>query len=223
MSLTRVSRKARTSRTISLLVTCSLLAITIIQLPKAADLMHELQSQKEQQAGLLSGELAPQRSVELDEKLEELRSEVSRYEKSMLGIEQMPKIQSELMELAMNSNCKLRKSVGQSGNTKPWVAANHADNVNAFGENESPYQLSVEQLSLLLEGSLDESFDFLRKLRERQWLMKCTSVTFSRSPEDSGRLSIEVSLSFYKLTKSKTVEEPELIEWREGSRAESVL
>lgn len=223
MSLTRVSRKARTSRTFSLLVTCSLLAITIIQLPKAADLMHELQSQKEQQAGLLSGELAPRRSVELDERLEGMRSEVARYEKLMLGIEQMPEIQSELLELAMNSNCKLRKSVGQSGNSKPWIAENHADNENAFGDNESPYQLSVEQLSLNLEGTLDETFEFLRKLRERQWLMKCTSVTFGRSPENGGQLSVEVSLSFYKLTKSKTFEETELIEWREGSRAESVL
>ncbi len=216
MSAMRVSSRVRKSRTYSLLGTCGLLAITVIQLPKAVDLLHELRSRHAHQSGMMSGALTPKRSAELDQQLQELNAELAELEGAMIGVDQMPDIQSELMEDANGCHCRLRKAVGQTGAAEDWMAE-QGQSANQVGgmQEESPYQLAKEHLNLSLEGTLEQTLDFLGRLRKHHWLMKVSRISLSRSLDDDGRLAAEISLSFYKLTKTEQ-EQEHLIDWQSG-------
>lgn len=219
MRSARVSRRTRTNRTYSLLGTCGLLAITVIHVPEAADLLHQLRARRAVHSGLLTGASAPQRSAELDEQLAQLNQELQHYERAMIGVEEIPALQSELMELARESQCKLRKSVSQSGASHSWTQQREGDSneEEEYDSEESPYKLVTAQLNLSWEGTLEQTFDFLSRVRAQDRLMKFSQISFARSPDGSGRLSVEVNLSFYKLTRTQLSEE-EFIQWREGSR-----
>lgn len=219
MKTVRVSSRVRTNRTYSLLGTCALLVLTVIQLPRASDLFQQIRFQQSQYAGLLSGELAPARSVELEGELNRLRSECQAHESAMISGVQLPKVQSELMDMAREHGCQLRKSVSQPGETETWnsLRRERMTQDELFDAGESPYQLAVEQLSLTLEGSVEQTFDLLQAVKKQGWLSKVSQVSFARSPERADRLMIEATIAFYKLTKSSP-EQSELIQWREGAR-----
>ena len=219
MRRTGASMRSRTSRRFSLLGTCGFLGVTIVLLPSAADLIRELRSLQSNRVKLMSGDHAPQRSEELDAQLNTLRNDLAGYEEAMIGVDEMPFVQSELMELARESECQLRKSVGQSGATEDWLT--ESDEEADPGDVEysiegSPYQLSTERLSLSLQGTLEQTFDFLSKMQSHNWLMRVSSLTVSRSREEEHVLATEVNLSFYELNENDDHDQTELIQWSEG-------
>ncbi len=220
---------SRTNRRFFLLGACGILAITVIQVPSVADLWEQVRSQQRARGEMVDGLSTPNRLTQLTEQLEGVQSQLRDFELSMVGMDLMPTIQSELMELARASGCQLRKAVIQSGATETWepekmepsqeeLEAELADPAAmSITEQESPYRLSTEQLSLSLTGSLKQTFDFLDRIRERKWLMRVAQISFSRDAEGTDQLVVEASLAFHKLVRhdgAETEAEP----WREGSR-----
>ncbi len=217
--------RARTNRRFSLLGACGLLAITVIQVPGLADLWEQARVQnvrrQEIEAGSLTG-----RSAQLEQKLLDVMAELNSAEQAMVGSEMMPTIQSELMEMAKNSNCQLRKAVIQAGSSESWEPEKLAQNDDELDEGEvaepeNSYSLSTEQLSLSLTGTLAQIFDFLERVRHKTWLMRVAQINFSRDPESQGQLSVEANLAFYKLVR-EAKNNTETVQWREGSRASKV-
>lgn len=219
---------SRTNRRFFLLGACGILAITVIQVPSVADLWGQVRSQQRARGDLVDGLSAPNRLTQLNEQLESVQAQLHDFELAMVGMDLMPTIQSELMELARASGCQLRKAVIQAGATETWepekteptqeeLEAELADPAAmAITEQESPYRLSTEQLSLSLTGSLKQTFDFFDRIRERKWLMRVAQISFSRDADGSGQLVVEASLAFHQLVRldGAEAEEP----WREGSR-----
>lgn len=199
------------SRRFFVLGACGLLTITVIQVPAVADLWEQLSSQYAAQSEMQGGMSPAERVARLEECAAKVRGELSTYEQSMVGVEQMPSIQSELMDLARASGCQLRKAVVQAGSTETWeaeqplqeeedVEAESPDSVPAslLGE-ESPYQLTTEQLSLSLTGTLKQTFDFLDRVQAQPWLMRVAQINFSRDADGGSQLNVEANLAFYKL------------------------
>lgn len=223
MKSTVTNSRARTNRKFSLLGACGLLAITVTQLPNLADLWKQLRSEQAHRTEMVAGISAPQRSAKLEEQLGEVQSRLAAFDAAMVDISMMPTIQSELMELARLSGCQLRKAVILAGASESWepeVTEDVPSEESGYAR-QSPYTLTTEQLSLSLTGTLDQSFDFLQRLRRRPWLMRVAQINFSRDPEGGGQLFFEASLAFYKLIKKES-EETELVQWRDGARATAV-
>jgi hypothetical protein len=217
---------SRTNRRFFLLGACGILAITVIQVPSVADLWEQVRSQHRARGEMVS---TPDRLTELNEQLESVQAQLRDFELAMVGMDLMPTIQSELMELARGSGCQLRKAVIQAGATETWepekpessqeeLEAELADPAAmSITEQESPYRLSTEQLSLSLTGSLKQTFDFLDRIQERKWLMRVAQISFSRDADGADQLVVEASLAFHKLVRHSGPE-VEAEPWREGSR-----
>ncbi len=230
MKPTTTNGISRTNRRFFLLCACGILAITVIQVPSVADLWRQVRSQHKARGDMYKGLAAPDRLAGLDEQLASVKAELSDLERSMVGMDLMPKIQSELMELARDSGCQLRKAVIQSGSTVTWepektepsqaeLEAEMADPAAMrVAEKESPYRLSTEQLSLSLTGTLKQTFDFLDRIRERNWLMRVAQISFSRDADGRGQLVVEANLAFHKLVRQEMADAEPVLR-REGSRA----
>ncbi len=220
------SSKARTNRRYSLLGACGFLAITVIQVPNVADLCKQLRSQHVHRAKMLDDDSGPDRIAQMQKQLERVKTELETIGQSMIGIDRMPAIQSELMELARSSGCQLRKAVIQAGSSEIWEAEKLAPSEEEEAEqrfiaSESPFSLTTEQLSLSLTGTLAQTFDFLDRVRQRTWLMRVAQINFSRDPDGGGQLIVEANLAFYKLVHQEK-STSESVKWREGSRAKQI-
>lgn len=224
--------KSRATRKLFLLGACGLLAITVIQVPRLADLWGQVAFQQEQTAQMLAGLGETEKTQELAKQLAEVESELHAIEVMMVGIEKMPTIQSVLMELARDSGCQLRKAAIQSGTSLRWELEN-AD--IAAGESEpllpgpipataalpemnpeSHYQLTTAQISLTLNGTLAQTLDFFDRVHQQPWLMRVAQINLSREGEDNGQLVVEANLAFHKLVRQEK-SEVESMPWR-GSK-----
>jgi len=233
MRATTTSGTGRTSRRFFLLGACGLLAITVIQVPYVADLWEQRKSQRLAAHESAGGFSASERAARLEQYTQSTRDELARFEQSMVGVEMMPTIQSELMDLARASGCQLRKAVVQASATEIWEpekppASDEEPEYDPQApaplsqfEEESPYRLATEQLSLSLTGTLAQTLDFLDRVREQSWLMRVAQINFSRDTEGRGQLNVEASLAFYKLVQQASTSN-ESVQWREGSRAGKV-
>ncbi|MCC7337062.1 MAG: hypothetical protein IT422_18375 [Pirellulaceae bacterium] len=227
------TEKSRATRRFFLLGACGLLAITVIQVPRLADLWGQMASQQEQTAQMLAGLAETEQTQELTKQLVKVQGELQAIELTMVGIEQMPTIQSDLMELARDAGCQLRKAAVQPGSSLTWELENEdvADgesepplpgqlpDVPAMPEMnpESPYRLTTEQISLTLTGSLIQTLDFLDRVHQQPWLMRVAQIHLSRDGENNGQLVVEANLAFHKLVR-EAKSETESMPWRETSR-----
>lgn len=213
------------NRRFSLLGACGLLAITVIQLPNLADLWEQARSQRTRYHEIQAGDSAG-RSAQLQQKLDDVLAELGTAEAAMVSVEMMPAIQSELMEMAKNSNCQLRKAVIQAGSSETWVPEKPGQTEDELNEDDladasHTYLVTTQQLSLSLTGNLEQMFDFLNRVYRKTWLMRVAQINFSRDPEGQGLLSVEANLAFYKLVRQENSDAGSL-QWREGSRASKV-
>jgi len=227
--------KSRATRKLFLLGACGLLAITVIQVPRLADLWGQVASQQEQTAHMLAGLAETEQTQELAKQLAKVQSELQAIELTMVGMEQMPTIQSALMELARDAGCQLRKAAIQPGSSLPWELENEG---SAVGESapplpgqaqasavptlseinpERPYRLNTEQISLTFTGSLTQTLDFLDRVHQQPWLMRVAQINLSREGENNGQLVVEANLAFHKLVR-QAKSESESMPWREASR-----
>lgn len=230
MTSTIIGGISRTNRRFFLLGACGILALTVIQVANVADLWEQARSQQRVQGELVEGLSTPNGLSEVDEQIDSVRAELTDFELSMVGMDLMPTIQSELMEMARASGCQLRKAVIQSGSTETWepltevpspeeIDAELADPAAmSMTEQESPYRLSTEILSLSLSGTLKQTFDFLDRIREKKWLMRVATISFSRDVDGTDQLGVEASLAFHKLVCHKGMD-AEGEAPREGSRS----
>ena len=214
-----VTSKSRATRRFSLLAASGLLVITVIQVPRLADLWGHMASQQEQTAQMLAGLAETEQSQELAKQLAEVQNELQAIELTMVGIEQMPTIQSDLMELARNSGCQLRKAAVQSGSSLTWELEKEDRVVEetepplpgksaampALPEmtNESPYRLTTEQISLTLTGTLIQTLDFLDRVHQQPWLLRVAQINLSREGDNDGQLVVEANLAFHKLVRQE--------------------
>jgi Tfp pilus assembly protein PilO len=195
----------------------------VILLPGLVDVWDVLKSRSTYRAEMIAGIAEPHRSAQLDAQLEEVKASLTEYERSMVSAESMSAVQSELMELAQQSGCQLRKVVTQTGNTQSWepeVSANPQDEAGIQPE-ESPYLLDSEQLNISLTGTMMQTLDFLDRVESRPWLMRVAQVSISRDPDGGGRMFVEANLAYYRLKKTESGQS-ELVQWREGSRGTQV-
>ena len=211
-----------TTRIITLLGTCGLLALTVIQVPGLADQWDELGSRiarhHEHEAG-------PEKSNAVDqitEQLTRVHHDLQSLQDLMIDASQLPNVQSELLETARSSGCQIRKVAIQSGSAEIWAPEQKGDQTefDPLVEIEDSYSLSTEQISLSLTGSFDQTSSFLAKIREKPWMMRVTQISFSKVHEEKERLAVEATLAFVKLSKSESG--TETVNWREGSRAAQV-
>lgn len=229
MRATTTSGTSRTSRRFFLLGACGLLAITVIQVPHVADLWDQWKSQRLASLDAAGGFSAAERTARLEQHIQLTRDELNQLEQSMVGVEMMPAIQSELMDVARASGCQLRKAVVQAGSTETWEPEKPTEveeepevdpqapvALSQIGE-ESPYRLTTEQLSLSLTGTLAQTFDFLDRVRSETWLMRVAQINFSRDAEGGGQLNVEANLAFYKLVR-QAEGSTEAVPRRDGSR-----
>lgn len=229
MTSTIVGGIGLTNRRFFLLGACGILALTVIQVPDVADLWDQARTQRQVRGELVDGLSSPNRLTKINEQIDSVTAELTDFDLSMVGMDLMPSIQSELMEMARASGCQLRKAVIQSGSTETWeplkevpspedLEAELADPAAMrMTEQESPYRLSTETLSLSLSGTLKQTFDFLDRVQEKKWLMRVATINFSRDADGTDQLGVEASLAFHKLVRhTGTVVEGETP--REGSR-----
>lgn len=229
MTSTIVGGIGLTNRRFFLLGACGILALTVIQVPDVADLWDQARTQRQVRGELVDGLSSPNRLTKINEQIDSVTAELTDFDLSMVGMDLMPTIQSELMEMARASGCQLRKAVIQSGSTETWeplkevpspedLEAELADPAAMrMTEQESPYRLSTETLSLSLSGTLKQTFDFLDRVQEKKWLMRVATINFSRDADGTDQLGVEASLAFHKLVRhTGTVVEGETP--REGSR-----
>ncbi len=205
-------RKPSATRKLWLLCAGGLLAITVIQVPRLADLWRQLASQREQTAQMLAGLAESDQTQRLAQQVLEVQRELQAVESKMVAIEQMPAIQSHLMELARDSGCQLRKAAIQSSTSQTW----ELEEESRTGEGsapplpgrapftraitaENPYHLTTEQISLTLTGTLTQTLDFMDRVNKQPWLMRVAQITFSREGEGNGELVVEANLTFHKL------------------------
>lgn len=217
MSAMRVNGRARKSRTFSLLGTCGFLCITVIQVPKVVDLFQQLRSRQTHHAEFMSGATVLEPSAESVKTLNGIREQLERFEGSMIDAQQMPSVKSQLLEIAKDAKCQLRKSVSQTGSTEDWtgLAEEQEDSKTGFYREESPYQLEREHLNVSLEGSIEQTLTFLEQLRENKWLMQVSRIRFSRTEDGERRLATEVNLTFFKLIKRK-IDQEQFVQWKNG-------
>ncbi|MEO8268549.1 MAG: hypothetical protein ABI557_02445 [Aureliella sp.] len=225
--------KFRVTRRLSLLCACGLLVITVIQVPLLADLWGQMASQQEQTAQMLAGLAETEQSQELTKQLAKVQSELQAIELTMVGIEKMPTIQSDLMELARDSGCQLRKSAIQSGSSLTWELEREQRTVEESGPPlpgstpapqtltemtpEIPYRLTTEQISLTLTGTLTQTLDFLDRVHQQPWLLRVAQINISREGENNGQLVVEANLTFHKLERQEKSTVESML-GREGSR-----
>lgn len=214
-----LTSRSRAIRKLSLLCAGGILAITVIQVPRLADLWGQMASQQEQTAQMLAGLAETEQTQILAKQLAEVQSELQTIELKMVGVEQMPTIQSHLMELARDSGCQLRKAAIQSGTSLAWELEKQERTVeesapplpgqvpanSAMPEmtSELPYRLTTEQISLTLTGSLTQTLDFLDRIHEQPWLMRVAQINLSREEESNGQLVVEANLAFHKLVRQE--------------------
>ncbi len=233
MRATIINGTNRTNRRFSVLGACGLLAITVIQVPTVADLWEQWRSQHAARNALATGLSDTDRSARLEELVSTAQGELSDFEHAMVGVELMPTIQSELMDLARASGCQLRKAVVQAGSSEIWETEKNTQSgeeleVNLedpaairLGDDESPYRLRTEQLSLSLTGTLSQTLDFLDRVRRRSWLMRVAQINLTRDAEGGDQLNVEANLAFYKLIQNENVA-IESMPRSEGSRASRI-
>ncbi|MCA9157061.1 MAG: hypothetical protein KDA72_01965 [Planctomycetales bacterium] len=214
--------KSRATRRFFLLGACGLLAITVIQVPRLADLWGQMASQQEQTAQMLADLAEAEQTQELAKQLVQVQNELQAIEATMVGVEQMPTIQSDLMELARDAGCQLRKAAVQPGSSLTWELENEggadedlepplpgqlpaASNMPEM-KPESPYRLTTEQISLTLTGSLTQTLDFLDRVHQQPWLMRVAQIHLSRDGENNGQLVVEANLAFHKLVRQAKFE-----------------
>ena len=221
MRSTVITGRSRTTRRYSLLGACGLLAIIVIQVPSLADLWRQMKSQQAENARMLAGLAETEKTQELAKQLSEVQQEMQAIEQTMVGVEQMQSIQSELMELARECGCQLRKAAIQSGSSLTWEAEREEQAVPepdlpAVG-TESPYRLTTEQLGLTLTGTLTQTLEFLDRIRQKPWLLRVAQINLSRDGESRGQMIVDANLAFHKLVRQEK-SELESMPWREGSR-----
>ncbi len=197
--------------------------------PRLADLWGQRAFQQEQTAQMLAGLAETEQNQRLAQQLAEVQSGLQAIELTMVGIERMPTIQSDLMELARDSGCQLRKAAIQSGSTLPWELekedfADGEPEGPPLGQKattealpeldaESPYRLTTEQISLTLTGTLTQTFDFLDRVHQQPWLMRVAQINLSRDGENNGQLVVDANLAFHKLVR-QSKSEVDSMPWR---------
>ena len=215
----RNTGRDKTNRILSLAGTIGLLAFTVIQLPTLADQLDELRRQAAHQNELESGLVRSDRCAKLIEQQREVQEEIEKFELAMVTSDEMAAVQTELMELARRSGCRLRKATMQAGSHETWELERDPteEEDDEYDSEESPYTLGTELISLSLTGTLEQVSSFLTELHEKPWLMTIPQINFAQSPDEEETLVVEATLTYYRLTKNKPHDE--FVQWRDGSRA----
>ena len=219
MTTKRNAHRNKTNRILSFAGTIGLLGFTIIQLPTLADQLDELRRQSVHQSELANGSARSDRCTKLIEQRQLVQSKIDQLDAAMITSEEMAAVQTELMELARRSGCRLRKATMQAGSRETWELEKDPteEEDDEYDSEESPYTLGTELISLSLTGTLEQVSSFLTELHEKPWLMTIAQINLAHSPDEEETLIVEASLTFYRLTKKTTQEE--FVQWRDGSRA----
>lgn len=228
MSKIVTNGRNRAGRKYSLLAASGILVITVIRVPVLVDLWGQMDSQRadRQQMLVSMDDGSPGRMA--IEQLTEVQQELAEIKGTMVAAEQMPAIQSQLIELARSSGCQLRKAVVQSGTSETWemergeepelepdvvdatapASAQSPPNslpsslMNRLGEDQ-PYALVTEQIGLTFNGTLKQSFDFLDQARQAPWLMSIAQIKLTRQADNDGQMVVEASLAFHRLERKE--------------------
>ncbi len=215
MSSQHISRKGRTSRTYSLIGTGVILTISLFIVMTVVDVKRKLHAKVEHSQSILAGGIEPTRNAMLDVELDRVGQKMEQIEASMVGAEQLDEIQSELMDIALATRCKLQRSVTEDATTESWVLGGDDNNdtgADAPNMGDSPFELTTHQLSLNLTGNAISALEFIKRIRGRKWMMTFGEVTFSKNQnqDQDDQISLEMGLVFKHLRKKPTQKEQPL-------------
>ena len=221
------NRQNRIARIISLSGTCGFIVLSVIQVPRLAVHTGKLRSQQARQEEFAAN-LPPSDSA--DEILEQLNAtniELNKVKASMIDGSQLPKLQSELLEIARDSGCRIRKVAIQTGSKETWKPSGSeeqlvSENIPDVAGDEAgeSYSLNIEQIDLSLSGTFEQIDSFLATVRRKPWMMRITGLNIAHSLDENAVLNVDGTLKFLKL--STTAKKTELVEWREGLRPSDV-
>lgn len=210
MSFTRIRSRGRTNRKFSLLGTSIILFIAMFESFQIADIRRELHAREADRDSMQHGGIDHRRSHELDVALDGIFGEISDFEERMVNSERLEEIQTLIMEIAKQSQCKLRRAVSDEASTVTWDTTESVEGSTEMTLNseESPFEVTTQQLSLSLEGDVEQTRDLIARIKAQGWLFKYGEANFSRKADQGDQVAVELVLSFYHLSKKEQVENP---------------
>ncbi len=158
---------------------------------------HRLLAESEQQELLLQ---------DYRETANEISEPIAKHQQRIVNAERLPQIQDQLVRLAKEKHCNLKKSTPKGHNARPLGERGLKDELTDLLHtpiNEADFVLHQEVLAINLEGSLENLSAFMRGVAQQNWLCSTDEMTMYQRPDESDYLVLELELTFHDVVPKK--------------------